>query len=92
MNELPDNEHLQQARELFVYDASGQKVRFGDLLNTNGKTIVIFIRSFNIKSLITIGLTWTPSPGHFFGGVRDISRMTVCPATESNIEFSAHPR
>lgn len=45
MNQLPDSETLEQARKLYLYDASGQKVQFGDLLNTKGNTIVVFIRS-----------------------------------------------
>ena len=46
MDQLPDDESMKQAREMIVYDATGQKVTFGDVLNGNGKTIVVFIRSY----------------------------------------------
>ncbi len=42
--ELPNTEAVSQAAEMGVYDSSGVKVLFGDLIKKQ-KTIVVFIRT-----------------------------------------------
>ncbi|KAJ3557469.1 hypothetical protein NM688_g1460 [Phlebia brevispora] len=42
---LPDTEHVSRAAEMTVYDVTGNKVLFGDLIKEH-KTIVVFIRHF----------------------------------------------
>lgn len=54
MDQIPDGETLEKARELEVFDASGQKIKFGDIVTTTvgtRKTVVVFIRVYTILPL-----------------------------------------
>ncbi len=44
MDHIPDVEHVRKAYEFELRDSTGQTVKFGELMNENGKTVVIFIR------------------------------------------------
>ncbi len=44
MDHIPDVEHVRKAHEFELRDSTGQTVKFGELMNENGKTVVIFIR------------------------------------------------
>lgn len=48
--ELPTAEDVSRAAEMVVYDSSGAKVSFGDLIKEQ-KTIVVFIRSNLLSSI-----------------------------------------
>lgn len=42
----PDQKTLQEAGELEVFDESGKAIPFAELYNTEGRTVVVFIRHF----------------------------------------------
>jgi hypothetical protein len=42
----PDQKTLQEAGELKVFDESGKAIPFEELYNTEGRTVVVFIRHF----------------------------------------------
>jgi hypothetical protein len=42
----PDQKTLQEAGELEVFDESGKAIPFYELYNTEGRTVVVFIRHF----------------------------------------------
>jgi hypothetical protein len=42
----PDQKTLQEAGELEVFDESGKAITFGELYNTEGRMVVVFVRHF----------------------------------------------
>ncbi|KAI0095068.1 hypothetical protein BDY19DRAFT_916123 [Irpex rosettiformis] len=46
MDETPSIDDVRKAYELELLDSTGQKVKFGSLIDDTGKTVVVFIRHF----------------------------------------------